>query len=362
MQSQDPLKVDFRIARVNGADVKFRTDHYLALRNLLLSNDEMYPEIKDWMESKVDPELGTARRTGFVAYVDGRPAVSAIVKRGGDSKFCHLKVLDDFQGVNLGEAFFTLMTLEARSGTTGIHFTLPEGLWEREHAFFRSFGFSKATMADKQYRFFENELRCAASFETVWNHILEKLPRIARNFSLGGYSMDDGILLSVKPRFARQILNGEKRVEMRRVFSSKWEARKANLYSTSPEQALVGEVFIERVVSGDPDELWAEFGGMTGCSKEEYDNYAGSAKEMYAIVLDNPRPYREPLPLSHLSWLMRRELRPPQSYCTLEGNKPWSDAVSIAVVLHASLIDSGMVRAIDSEANVEIARKRVLVD
>jgi len=42
------------------------------------------------------------------------------------------------------------------------------------------------------------------------------------------------------------------------------------------------------------------------------------------------------IPRSRLSYLIESDLKPPQSYCTLDKNKPWFKAVSIAALLQAN--------------------------
>ncbi len=128
----------------------------------------------------------------------------------------------------------------------------------------------------------------------------------------------------------------QKRAEIRRKFSTKWAGQKVSLYASSPSNALVGEAMIDRVVVGEPERIWAEFNSETDCTKEEFDKYTESAKEIYAIVFHEVLPYKEKIFLTQVSHLLNKDLTPPQSYCTLENNKPWVEAVSIAALLHGS--------------------------
>ncbi len=330
------IKDDFRIVRLNEADAIGLSDHLINLEDLVLAHEEMYPQIDNWFSNKVIPGLKSSERTAFVGYMDEIPVVSAVVKKNEHSKFCHLKIKEDFQNENLGNLFFLLMALEVRNVAEEIHFTLPESLWEKKKFFFQSFGFYNTVNAGTQYRLFDRELKCSSSFSEVWNSALEKLPDIAVTFSVGGYSLNNKLLMSIHPKYAKRILYGKKKVELRRKFTKKWEYANVCLYSSSPIQALIGEAKIDRVVVGEPNFIWEKFNLDLGCSKDEFDKYAGSSKKVYAVVFGEVRPYKLSIPRSQLSYLLTKDLKPPQSYCFLEKNKSWAEAVSIAALLQAN--------------------------
>lgn len=330
------IKDDFRIVRLNEADAKDSSDHLINLSDLILANEDMYPGIYEWLTKKVIPDLRTPKRVAFVGYINENPVVSAVVKRDKYSKFCHLKIKDDFQNENLGNLFFSLMTLEVRNMAEEIHFTLPESLWEKKKNFFRSFGFHNTNKAGTQYRLFDIELKCSSSFSEVWNAVLKKLPDIAITFSVGKYSLSNKLLMSIHPKYVRRVLYGKKKVEIRRKFTKKWEHTNVCLYSSSPIQALIGEAKINRVVVGEPNYIWEKFNSDIGCSKEEFDKYVATSKEVYAVILDDVRPYKLSIPRSQVSHIIKKDLIPPQSHCSLEKNKQWAEAVSIATLLQAS--------------------------
>ena len=204
-------KGDFRVVRLCEADARGDSDHLKKLRELVLENEPMYPNIEEWFDEKVMAGLKDSERIGYVGYLDEKPAVSAVVKRGEDAKFCHLRIKEELKNLHLGEAFFALMGLEVNGFAKEVHFTLPEGLWEKENRFFRSFGFTQAVKAGHQYRMFEDELRCSSDFDKVWAAILEKLPKIARVFSMDGYSLDNRLLMSIKTENARKVVSGKKK-------------------------------------------------------------------------------------------------------------------------------------------------------
>ncbi|MBN1804408.1 MAG: DUF365 domain-containing protein [Sedimentisphaerales bacterium] len=329
-------KGDFRVVRLSEADARGDTDHLKKLRELVLENEPMYPNIEKWFDEKVISGLKASERVGYVGYIDEKPAVSAIVKRGEAAKFCHLKIKEDLQSFNLGEAFFALMGLEIRGFSKEVHFTLPESIWEQKSKFFESFGFTKAVKAGHQYRLFEDELWCSSEFDKVWTSILKKLPKISRAFVVNGQSLGSGIVMSIRTKYARKVMSGEKKVEIRRMFSKKWRGSKVSIYASGRERSLVGEAVIKRVVVDKPGNVWERYSDQIGCTKEEFDKYTASKNEVYAIVLQDAVPYKKSISIREVSSLTKENLRPPQNYCNLRNNSKWAQAVSIGALLRSS--------------------------
>jgi len=330
----DKSKMNFRVVRLTRRDASAETDDLRNFRRLVLSCEELYPGIDRWLQDKVLPGLGTPNRAAFVGYLDENPVISAVVKPGKESKFCHLKISDDLQNLNLGEVFMSVMAAEVRSIAEEVHLTLPESLWEAKREFFKSFGFPQAVPAQIQYRLFDNELRCSASFKAVWKSVLEKLPKIAREFSIAGYSLCDGVLLSIQPEYAEKIMEGKKRIELRKKFSRKWEGERVCFYASRPVAALVGEARIRKINVDKPAHIWETYYSDIGSSKDKFDAYVGTATEIYALELTDVVPYRNWIPISQLTHLLDNDLVPPQSYCSIQNSESWSAAVSVAGLLH----------------------------
>lgn len=337
MSTASFVKENFEIVRLAEGDIRCKSDHFADFKNLILSNHCMYPEIEYWLAEKVLPGIRQEERVAFVGYLDQKPAVSAVVKKGDDAKFCHLRIHEDLQDSNLGEVFFSLMSLEIRDLAKNIHFTLPESLWKTKGPFFRSFGFHSATMAESQYRFWENELACSTPFSTVWKSVLQKMPKLSHLYAFGDFAPDNQILMSVKPEFAERIMSRKKTVELRRRFSTRWINHRINIYASSPVMSLLGEARIAGVVRNKPEIIWERFHNEIGCSRTEFDEYASGANELFAIELDDVKQYRSRIPLMQMSHLLNEELTPPQSYMTLENGKPWAKAISLAAYIHGCL-------------------------
>jgi len=246
-----------------------------------------------------------------------------------------LRIHENFRDLDLGQMFFSQMTLEVRHVAKEIHFTLPEGLWSEKTEFFKSFGFSEAVKASQQYRHGQAELACSAPVSLVWSRVVEKLPHLAETFSPGGCSLASKLVMSMHPEYADRIFSKRKQVEFRKKFSVKWRGCKAVVYGTKPLGALMGEVTLRNVTYGSPDEIWEAFGTMGGCTREEFSGYAGNSDGVYAIELSDAIPYVSPIALAQVSHLINEDLRPPQSFSSvkIKSDNPWSRAISVAGLL-----------------------------
>ena len=331
-----PMKGEFWIHQLTGREARLKSDHFTSLRNLIVANEPMYPSIGNWFDSKVVAGVKSSERLAYIAYEGGKPVASAVLKRGEHSKFCHLRINEEFQDRGLGDLFFLQMTMEIRRLAMEIHFTLPESLWTTKKDFFHKFGFKAATKASRQYRHGDTELVCSASLGEVWSAALERLPYVMTRFSVAGYSLDNAVILSIRPKYASQVLNGSKLIEVRRRFSKRLLGLRASLYASRPVGALVGEATMNTATYGPPEDIWADFGRFIGCEKAEFDAYTKGRCEVAAIELSDILPYKDAIPLERLSHIMKEDLRPPQSYrhINLKDNNPWARAVLIAAFLH----------------------------
>jgi predicted transcriptional regulator len=331
-----PLASRFRIAEVDGGDARRITDNLRTLKTLVVASAPMYPNIERWFESRVVPGLRASERIAYVAFEGEKPIASAVLKLGARSKFCHLRIHEDFQDLDLGQMFFTQMTLEARHHASELHFTLPESLWCSRQGFFESFGFESPMRAHHQYRPGDPELSCSAPLATVWDAALQRLPSLIAKFSPAGFSLDNRVVISVRPKYVERIVAGTKLVEVRRRFSRRWLGCRAVLYGSHPLSSLVGEATISAISCGSPERVWSEHGPRIGAEWNEFEAYVGSCAEVTAIELADVTPYIAPVGLAQLSYLTKADLRPPQSYCGLgsEWSSPWTKAVAVATLLH----------------------------
>jgi len=326
---------NLKIVRISRDDVLSHSDNFGLFSDQVIKHEELYPDIARWLKTKVCPGIRNDSRVAYLGLDNDKPVVSAILKKSNHAKICHLHIDKKLRDQHVGELFFSMMALDVKRSSKEIHFTLPEDLWLSQKDFFHSFGFQNSNKARNQYRQDENELQCSAPFEVVWESVLVKLPKIVTSLTKTADSIFSGILMSIKPEHIEKIRSGEKVIEIRKKFNKKWAGCRMTVYSSSPDQAIYGYAKIQDVKKGSPEKIWSQYRQDIGVKKNIFDEYAGSCDQIYAILLKDFEPYHNPISMLQIGGLLNQEeLRPPQSYLSLMGNKGWSKAISVAELLH----------------------------
>jgi predicted transcriptional regulator len=122
-----------------------------------------------------------------------------------------------------------------------------------------------------------------------------------------------GLLVSVHPRHASNILNGDKTVELRRRFPERHtRGALALIYSTTPVQAIVGVARIKHVLKLPISCIWKEYSSAACVSRAEIEAYFSGLREGYVILLEEVRSLRRQLTMEDL--YTQFGIVPPQSY------------------------------------------------
>ena len=101
------------------------------------------------------------------------------------------------------------------------------------------------------------------------------------------------VLMSIKPEFAHKIFEGVKKFEFRKQVFKDASVKKVIVYSSSPEQKVIGEFEIEAVLSGSPNEIWKQTKQYSGISQVFYDEYFDGRDIAYAIKVATTKRYRK---------------------------------------------------------------------
>lgn len=125
------------------------------------------------------------------------------------------------------------------------------------------------------------------------------------------------VLLSIKPEFAEKILSGEKTLEFRkRSFSNPDAVKRIYLYSSSPDQRIVGSFDLAGVIEGSPTELWRDYGSESGITdKARFMAYFDGAETGFALRISNVSRY--PNPIDPCEWV--DDFHPPVSFQYLDS-------------------------------------------
>lgn len=101
-------------------------------------------------------------------------------------------------------------------------------------------------------------------------------------------------LLSIKPKYANQILDGDKKVEFRKsVFKNKVE--RVYIYSSSPQKCLIGYFTIKGIDRDTPETLWTKYKDVGGIEKTDFFEYYSDKEFGYSILIDEVVRFIEPI-------------------------------------------------------------------
>lgn len=131
--------------------------------------------------------------------------------------------------------------------------------------------------------------------------------------------MTRALLLSIKPRYARAILEGRKTVEVRRKFPVVPAGTTVVLYSSSPEKAIIGTVRLKRTMRVDPSHVWTLHGSDIDIDEGDLDNYLDGANESTLLEVEAPDVWEQPVSLNSLREILGVE--PPQSFRYLKSEQ-----------------------------------------
>jgi predicted transcriptional regulator len=121
------------------------------------------------------------------------------------------------------------------------------------------------------------------------------------------------IIFSIKPKYAEQIMTGVKTVELRRRFRNEANVgARAFIYSSTPTKAMVGYATIADVRRLSVHEIWAEYAGRAGITREDFDAYFSGLDQGYVIALTDAHRFTTSVAIGSLR--KRFGFRAPQSY------------------------------------------------
>ena len=121
------------------------------------------------------------------------------------------------------------------------------------------------------------------------------------------------VLLSIKPEFAHKIFDGTKKYEFRKQIFKDSSVKKVIVYSSSPEQKVIGEFTIDDILNDTPSDLWLQTRDYSGITQAFYEEYFRGRKNAYAIKVASTKLYEQEKNLSDFDILY-----PPQSFAYVE--------------------------------------------
>lgn len=123
------------------------------------------------------------------------------------------------------------------------------------------------------------------------------------------------ILLSIKPKYAYQILEGTKKVEYRKQIPLQKEISRVLIYASRPISRVIGEFRIAEVLSDTPNNLWEKTFRIGGIDKTDYFTYFANHSIAYAYQIEDLKTFDIPRTLSEFG-----VKRAPQNFVYVEDN------------------------------------------
>ena len=121
------------------------------------------------------------------------------------------------------------------------------------------------------------------------------------------------VLISIKPKYAKQIFEGTKKYELRKNLWSLGTKNIIIVYASEGCKFIMGEFKTTKIIEDTPINIWNKYQDDLGITKEKFFEYFKNKEVAYAIRVDNYIKYDEPRLLSDIN--IRRA---PQSYMYLK--------------------------------------------
>jgi predicted transcriptional regulator len=105
------------------------------------------------------------------------------------------------------------------------------------------------------------------------------------------------MLLSIKPKYAKVILEGKKRYEFRKS-KPKEGVNRIIFYASAPQKQVVGEATIDEILENTPKEIWEIAKTAAGITRKFYFSYYAGKDRAIAYKLKDVVTYETPKELS----------------------------------------------------------------
>lgn len=106
--------------------------------------------------------------------------------------------------------------------------------------------------------------------------------------------MVNNVILSIKPKYVKEILGGNKKYEYRKKIFKK-DIDKVYIYESAPKKRIIGYFIYKGALEGDINFIWNETCDFSGISKLEYNEYFNNKNKAYAIIIEEIYLFKEPL-------------------------------------------------------------------
>lgn len=130
------------------------------------------------------------------------------------------------------------------------------------------------------------------------------------------------VLIAIKPKYAKSVLNGTKQYEYRRRVWKDYDFRPVKtlfIYATAPVKAVIGQCEIANIEYLPIQDLFKQTGYFGDISSSDFKKYFTGVDNGFAIGLINPIRYEKPIPIAYFGLS-----GPPQSFCFVDYPKGYN--------------------------------------
>lgn len=124
------------------------------------------------------------------------------------------------------------------------------------------------------------------------------------------------IAIAIKPKFAHAILTGQKSVEFRRNGAPK-DISHLVLYSTKPDQKILGYCEVRKCIVDTPNKLWENYGKYGFINKKDFKFYYEGYDIGRCYIINKSFEFLRPVPV----FKCKSFKSAPQSFVYLEQNE-----------------------------------------
>lgn len=117
------------------------------------------------------------------------------------------------------------------------------------------------------------------------------------------------VLISIKPKYVKEIISGEKKYEYRKKIFKK-DVDNIYIYSSAPEKKIIGYFEYNGFEKGIPHEIWESTKRSAGITEDEFKKYFNNKLIAYAIEIQNLVIYEKPKD----PYFIYGDFRAPQSF------------------------------------------------
>lgn len=118
------------------------------------------------------------------------------------------------------------------------------------------------------------------------------------------------VLLSIKPQYVKEILEGRKKYEFRKAIYKTQDVKSIYIYSSAPEKKIVAKFTPAKVIEDSPEKLWKKYKKTAGINQEDFFEYFAGKASGYAIAIDSLQVFDHPINPSDVL----ENFTPPQSF------------------------------------------------